>query len=193
MAHSSHRPETREHLGRSVRELHRRVIPSTPLPQPFDARVSDVVEVCGIRRYDDAPGHGWFEVHPVQHARVLARKKKGTRRRTRHGRTARRWPAGCRARWSQGRNADGRRGHREAAPAAAGRSKRAGAPAALAGRSGRDNEERKNKLLVPSSSFVVVTARRSPRTPASGMKRPSRRGSPSLFPARAAARRSLRR
>jgi hypothetical protein len=47
------------------------VTEQTQLPAPFNPRVGDRVEVCGTRRYDDAPGHGWFEVHPVERARVL--------------------------------------------------------------------------------------------------------------------------
>lgn len=39
------------------------IIPQLPLPAP---KLHDTVEVCGTRRYDDAPGHGWWEVHPVE-------------------------------------------------------------------------------------------------------------------------------
>lgn len=56
------------------------VTPQTPLPQPFDAQSGDIVEICGRRRYDDAYGHGWWEVNPVEHARVLTRRKGGASR-----------------------------------------------------------------------------------------------------------------
>jgi hypothetical protein len=47
------------------------VSPRTPLPTAFSPKIGDRVEVCGTRRYDDAPGHGWWEVHPVERGRVV--------------------------------------------------------------------------------------------------------------------------
>jgi hypothetical protein len=42
-------------------------------PTAFDARVGDMVRVCGTRSYDD--GHKWWEVHPVEEGSIL---KKGS-------------------------------------------------------------------------------------------------------------------
>jgi exonuclease VII large subunit len=42
------------------------VTQETPLPSPFKPKKGDHVTVCGTRRYDDAPGHAWWEVHPVE-------------------------------------------------------------------------------------------------------------------------------
>jgi hypothetical protein len=51
------------------------VSPRTPLPTAFSPKIGDRVEVCGTRRYDDAPGHGWWEVHPVESGRVVGGKQ----------------------------------------------------------------------------------------------------------------------